>query len=134
MTRANPKDVAAIQRLRDMWVEAVVRRDAAALRELVTEDYEVWAHGAPTFRGRDTVETSMRSAMEKFDIEPGFEAIETVIAGDWAFQRGLEKMRVTPRGGGESQTREQRALLIMHRGADGQWRYARGMTNGLPSS
>lgn len=76
----------------------------------------------------------MRGAMEKYDISPGFDAVETIVAGDWAFQRGVERMTVTPRAGGESQTREQRALLILRRDGDGRWRYARGMTNGLPGT
>ena len=47
---------------------------------------------------------------------------------------GIERMRLTPRGGGPRQDLVQRALLIMRRGADGRWRYARGMTNGLPTA
>jgi ketosteroid isomerase-like protein len=54
------------------------------------------------------------------------------VSGDWAFERGIERITVTPLEGGDSQTATRRALLILHRHGDGRWRYARGMTNGLP--
>ena len=96
------------------------------------EDYEVWANGAPPLRGVDAAIEAMRGALARYHVEQGFEPLETVIAGDWAFERGIERMTVTPLGGGAPQTIEQRAFLILRRGADRQWQYARGMTNGLP--
>jgi ketosteroid isomerase-like protein len=74
----------------------------------------------------------MRGAMERYHITQSFEPAESVIAGDWAFERGIERMTITPVAGGPTQTMTQRALLILRRDADGQWQYARGMTNGLP--
>ena len=40
-------DRVAISALRDAWVAAVAEGDAPALADLVTHDYEVWAHGLP---------------------------------------------------------------------------------------
>jgi uncharacterized protein (TIGR02246 family) len=135
-TTANPDSVdrLAVERVRDAWVRAIAARDPNALRDFLTEDYEVWAHGAPPIRGIDGAVAAMRGALERFDIEQSFEPLETVIAGDWAFERGIERMTVTPVGGGPSRSASQRALLILRRGSDGRWRYARGMTNGLPAS
>jgi len=129
----HPADVAAIQELREAWVAAVARRDPTALADFLTDDYEVWAHAAPPLTGPSAAADAMRGALSRFDIDQRFEPIETVISGDWAFERGIETMRVTPRDGGESRTLTQRALLLMRRGADGRWSYARGMTNGLPT-
>lgn len=135
-TTAQPDSVdrLAVERVRDAWVRAIAARDPNALRDFLTEDYEVWAHGAPPIRGIDGAVAAMRGALERFDIEQSFEPLETVIAGDWAFERGIERMTVTPVGGGPSRSASQRALLILRRGSDGRWRYARGMTNGLPAS
>ena len=120
--------------LRAAWVAAVADRDPDVLRFLLAEDYEVWAHGAAPIVGPDAAIAAMRGALERFSIAQSFEPLETLIAGDWAFERGIERMTVTPRGGGASQQITQRAFLILRRGADGQWRYARGMTNGLPAT
>jgi ketosteroid isomerase-like protein len=126
--RATPAD------LRAAWVAAIAARDADALRPLLCDDYEVWAHAAPALSGADAAIEAMRSALARFVIEQSFDPIETVIAGDWAFERGVERMTVTPITGGPSQTIAQRALLILRRDRDGLWQFARGMTNGLPLS
>jgi ketosteroid isomerase-like protein len=132
MTRTVNVDRSTPAAVRDAWVGAVSSRNADALHQLLTEDYEVWAHGVASLCGPDAAVAAMRGALERYDVVQSFEPVETVIADDWAFERGIERMSVSPIGGGPTQTMEQRALLILRRGADGQWRYARGMTNGLP--
>jgi len=125
-------DRAAIDGVRDAWVAVVASGDASGLADLVTPDYEVWAHGAPALGGPQTVVAMMNAALAKYAVSQSYEATETVIAGDWAFQRGIERIRAVPHEGGPSQETAQRALLILKRCDDGRWRYARGMTNGLP--
>jgi ketosteroid isomerase-like protein len=120
--------------VRAAWVAAVAARDPDALRPLLTDDYEVWAHGAPPLTGVDGAVAAMRGAIERYDIVQSFDPLETIIAGEWAFERGVERMTVTPRDGTPPRSMSQRALLILRRGADGRWRYARGMTNGLPTA
>ena len=128
----HPAEESAIAALHGAWVGAVARGDVSALRALLADDYEIWAHGAPPLRGADAAARAVGAAAERYAIEQSFEPVETVVAGAWAFQRGIERMRVTPLAGGEPRVQEQRALLILRRGEDGCWRYARGMTNGLP--
>jgi ketosteroid isomerase-like protein len=41
---------------------------------------------------------------------------------------------VKPRAGGPGQVRRQRVFLILRRGADGQWRFARGMSQPGPTT
>ena len=119
--------------LRAAWIAAIDARDAQALRPLLTDDYEVWANGVEAFVGPDVAVAAMAAALGRNRVEQNFEPIETIIAGDWAFERGIERIAVTPIDGGPTRTAEQRALLILRRGDDGNWRFARGMTNGLPA-
>ncbi len=130
MTNAPDRSTPAA--VRAAWVAAVAARDADALRPLLADDYEVWAHGAPAIVGPDAAIAAFRGALAQFRIQQSFEPVESVIAGDWAFERGIERMVVTPLAGGEPRTLEQRTLLILRRDDDG-WRFARGMTNGLPA-
>jgi ketosteroid isomerase-like protein len=95
----------AIDALRDAWVAAVAAGDAGALRDMVTPDYEVWAHGAPTLAGPDAVVGAMRAALAKYAITQSYEPIETVVSGDWGFQRGIERIRAVPLDGGPGQRR-----------------------------
>jgi uncharacterized protein (TIGR02246 family) len=122
----------AIRALKERWIEAVRTGHAELLASLVTPDYEVWANGAPPFVGPDAVASAMGAAVAHYVVEPSFETQELIVAGDWAFERGIERLTITPRNGGAHESRAQRALLIYRRGADGEWRYARGMTNALP--
>ena len=134
MTVTSQASRATPAHLRAAWVAAIAARDADALRPLLSDDYEVWAHATPALTGADAAVEAMRGALQRFSIEQSFEPVETVVAGDWAFERGIERMIVTPIGGGPSQTMAQRALLILRRDHEGLWQFARGMTNGLPSS
>ena len=118
--------------LRATWIAAMAARDAEALRPLLSDDYEVWANAAAPLCGVDAAIAAMRAALERYHVEQSFEPVETVVAGDWAFERGFERMKVTSVDGGATQTVTQRALLILRRGPDGQWQFARGMTNSLP--
>jgi len=122
-------DLHAIDALRAAWTNAVAARNPDALKDLLTDDYEVWPQSAPPIVGPAAAAAAMRGAIDRFDIVQSFEAIETVVAGDWAFERGIERMTLTPRGGGETTNMEQRTFLIEHKGVDGKWRFARGMTN-----
>lgn len=127
-----PIDQSTPSAVRDAWIAAIAARDAESLRPLLTDDYEVWAHGVEPFVGPDVAVAAMAAALERNRVEQSFEPIETVIAGDWAFERGIERIEVTPLDGGPMRSASQRALLILRRGDDGRWRFARGMTNGLP--
>ena len=129
---SNDTALEAIDALRDAWVAAVATGDAGALHDMVTPDYEVWAHGAPALAGPDAVVAAMRAALARYVITQSYEPIETVVSGDWGFQRGIERIRAVPLDGGPVNDVMQRGLLIVHRGDDGRWRYARGMTNGFP--
>ena len=113
---------------------AVASGNAEALRPLIADDYVLWAHARPPLGGIEATIEAMKVAMQQFRIEQHFEPLETVVTGDWAFERGIETMTVTPMDGGPSRMMSQRALLILRRGSDARWRYARGMTNGLPVS
>ena len=134
MTSAPDSDLSAIAAVRSAWVQAVADANPKALQDFLADDYEVWAHGAEPIRGPAAAAAAMAGALSRFDIAQSFQPMETVVCGDWAFERGIETMILTPREGGEPREMVQRALLILRRGSDGRWRYARGMTNGLPGT
>lgn len=131
--RVTEAAAAAIGQLHEAWVATVRRGDAEGLRDLVTADYEVWAAGAPTIRGPDATVAGMAAALATYAVEQVFDSHELIVFGEWAFERGVESVRATPREGGPAVSRSQRAFLILRRDAVGRWRYARGMTGALPT-
>jgi ketosteroid isomerase-like protein len=120
--------------LRAAWIAAVAAGDADALRPLLAEDYEVWAHATASLCGIDATAAAMRAALARYHVEQSFEPVETVITGDWAFERGIETDDGDRRRRWNGPNGEATRMLILHRSADGQWRDARGMTNGLPTT
>ena len=75
-------DMAAVAAVRDAWVAAVAARDTEAITDLLTDDYEVWAHGVAPIHGPQAAVAAMRAALDRFTIEQRFEPIETVVAGE----------------------------------------------------
>lgn len=128
-------DEEAIGRLFRDWAEAGRRGEAEVLATLVTEDAEFWTQGSAAVRGRAAVRATMAAFFERFELEQDFEREELLLDGDLALVRGVEVNRVRPRDGSPplavTEIR-QRAFSILLRGADGAWRFARGMTNRPP--
>jgi uncharacterized protein (TIGR02246 family) len=118
----------AIDRLFADWMEAGKRGDVAAVVSLITEDAEFWTHGAPAVKGRQAVAAMMEGFFAGFHFEQSFEALERIVVDGWAFVRGFELNRVTPKGGETVEIR-QRAFMVLRRDEDGRWCFARGMTN-----
>lgn len=121
--------VNGINQTLEAWRNAVSAGDARTLAGLVTRDAEFWTHGQIPLAGRDSVRGAFQSLFDQYDFDQSFECHELVLSGDWAFLRGLEKNRLTSRTTDDTTHVRQRAFSLMHRDADGVWRFARGMTN-----
>jgi uncharacterized protein (TIGR02246 family) len=111
------------------FTDALRRGDCEALADLVTDDAEFWSPGAPAMQGRDHVRTAMREACEQYLVERSWEEIERVAGDDFMVSVGIERTRTTPRAGGEAVEVVQRGWTMARRGADGRWRFTRGITN-----
>lgn len=116
------------------WDAAIRAGDVPGLLALVTEDAEFWTSSQPAFKGREALGAVFEPLFQGFDLEQDFECEELIVAGDWAFARGTEINRLTPKGEGDPVRQSQRAFSVLHRGEDGVWRFARGMTNRPPQT
>jgi uncharacterized protein (TIGR02246 family) len=121
-----------IDQLYEAWRDAIRRGDVDAALELLTPDYVLWPAGAPPIEGREPVRALFTVALERYRIDPTFECEEGIESGDLAFERGWDVQTVKPRDGGPPQTSRQRVFLVLRRGEDGRWRYARGMSQPGP--
>jgi ketosteroid isomerase-like protein len=127
----NPAEQSSPEATTAAWMAAVANRDANGLRALLTDDYELWANGAPPVIGPDAAVQTIHNAISKFRIEQSFELRDTISASDFTFQWGVERITLIPVDGGDATTVLQRTMLLFRRGDDGRWRYARGMTNAM---
>ena len=111
------------------FIDALRRGDCDALAELVTEDAEFWTHGVAAMKGREHVRAAMRQACEQYVVERSWDEVERMCGDDFMVSVGVERTRATPRAGGDAVEVVQRGWTMARRGADGRWRFARGITN-----
>ena len=122
-----------IDRLYEAWGDAFHRQDLQAILDLLTPDYLLWPAGALPM-ARDSLEPRLVATLGAYEVTPSFEREERLVAGDLAFERGWDVQQVRPRAGGEMKTQRQRVFLILQRGTDGKWRFARGMSQPGPTA
>jgi uncharacterized protein (TIGR02246 family) len=126
-----PMEDDAIGALYREWADAFRHADVDRVLNLITPDYVLWASGMAPMT-RDVLRGMLEAAFAAYQVEPAFEREEQVVRGDIAFERGWDVQTVRPRIGGDVQVRRQRVFLLLQRGPDGAWRFARGMSQPGP--
>ena len=117
---------AAIDELYRAWSEAFRAADIDTIAGLLTADYLLFAQGGEP-AGIDALRPRLAQAFAAFDVTIEFEREERIVSGDLAYERGWDVQTVRPRAGGETRHQRQRVFLILQRGSDGRWRFARGV-------
>lgn len=80
--------------------------------------------GRDAIVGREAVRDHYGRLLGNVDMAIEAESLETVIAGDWAIDRGVTRGRVTTRGGGDRRLND-RYLMLLRRDANGSWKISR---------
>lgn len=116
----------SIDALYAAWADAFRRRDVDAVLRLLTDDYVLLRPGAARLTA-DAIGPALVAAFASFDIDIAFEREERVLSDDLAFEQGWDVQTLRPRAGGETRTQRQHVAVLLKRGSDGVWRFARGM-------
>src|ERR1041385_2212367 len=122
-----------IDELYQAWGEAFQSKNVDAILCLLTPDYVLWPAGAPAM-SRDSLVPRLAATLRSYDITPSFEREERLVAGDFAFERGWDIQQVRSRTRGDIKIQRQRVFLVLQRGVDGKWRFARGMSQLGPAA
>jgi ketosteroid isomerase-like protein len=122
-------DQAAIAAFNQRYVQAINDGDIATLSSLTTEDHIMIAPNRPPFVGKAANDAANGRTFRQFDIDETWTPLETVIAGDWAYQRGTYTVTATPKAGGTPRASRGNFLRIYQRQPDGAWRMIRDMFN-----
>ena len=118
-----------IDLLFEAWKAAVASKDVERVASLTTEDCEFWTNAAPPLVGRAMLRTALTSLYAAYTHRQDFERLELIVSDTLAFIRGIEHNVLRPTSGGPEVRRAQRAFIVVRKGPDGHWRFARGMTN-----
>jgi ketosteroid isomerase-like protein len=123
----------SIDRLYAAWRDAITRKDVEAIVGLLAPDYVLWAPNAAPMDIAQ-LRPRLRAALAIYDIEPSFEREEQIVSGSIAFERGYDVQVARPLAGGPVQVQRQRVFLLLVKGDDGEWRFARGMSQPGPTT
>lgn len=129
MTAPDP----AIEELYDAWRDAFARGSVPDVLALLTPDYTLWRPQAAPLR-IDEVRPQLEAAFGRYTIDARFERIECFVSGNLAIDCGWDIQTVRPRDGAEPRTMRQRVWVILRRGNDSRWRFARGMAQPGPEA
>ena len=118
-------DVAEIRRLSEAWTAAVAKADLAALEQLLADDVVVILSSGRELSGKEAVLEDLGDSLQQFQIDQSTSHEETIVAGEWAFDRATVHTTMTRRPAGTSQSYGSRTFTVMHRSAGGAWQIAR---------
>ena len=115
-----------IQRLRDEWIAAAERDDAAAVTALYTDDAVVTSPQDPAAVGREAIQALWT---RNFPMASGLQirSTRTAVGGDVAYDFGEYSQRITPPQG-EPMDLSGEYIVALERQADGSWKITRHLS------
>jgi ketosteroid isomerase-like protein len=124
-----------IERLYQSWSDAFARKDIDAIFGLLTDDYTLWMPGAPPV-DRDALRPRLTAALASYDLAPRFECLDRIVSGDFACDIGWDVQDVRPHAAADvpAIAQRQRVCLVLRRGSDSVWRFARGVSQPAPET
>jgi uncharacterized protein (TIGR02246 family) len=127
-------DVRTIRLMAAEWQRAENERDLSGILRMVTHDVVILRPQSDALHGRQALEDLYRRLWLEFDYRHTIRMQEVRVAGDMAFTWTIEEIVLTPRNGGHAFHLKGNGMSVLRRGVDGNWRFARAMTNALPSA
>jgi ketosteroid isomerase-like protein len=123
------EDLVAIAKFNERYLGAINTGDIATLSRLTTEEHVMLAPNRAPIVGKAANDAVNGAAFERFDFDESWNPEETILAGDWAYQRGTFTTAATPKAGGDKRVVSGAYLRIYRRQPDGEWRMIRDMFN-----
>jgi uncharacterized protein (TIGR02246 family) len=123
-------DLAAIEQTNAQTLRALNTNDLALMNSLVAEHHIMMIPGRPELTGRAAIEASNAHLVESYTNVEIWKPAETVVAGDWAYQRGSFDITLTPKKEGVRPIRSVgKYIHIYQRQPDGRWLMIRDIFN-----
>lgn len=124
-----PADLAAVDAVRDAYMDAVSAGDAEAIGNLYTADGISLPNHAATVSGRTAIVAHQQEMLSDYTVSMEIMPDETRTMGDFGFDRGRYRATMTPKAGGEPMTDEGRYIVLLQKEADGSWKVSRDLDN-----
>jgi uncharacterized protein (TIGR02246 family) len=122
-------DVEAINHVRKAHIAALNEGDVNAWVAAFTDDGVQMPPNAPANLGRENIRGWSQAFLAPFRVEFTLLVDEVQVAGDWAFERGMYTINLTPKAGGELIQDIGKYITIYERQPGGAWGMARDIWN-----
>jgi len=126
-----PDDVAAVNALRDKFMQAYNTGDATAVGNLYTTDAISAQTHQPTETGREAIVKGATGLFSQFNAKITLMADETKTMGDSAYDWGRYTVTLTPKSEGTPAppVDQGRYLVLLKKDTDGQWRLTKDISS-----
>jgi uncharacterized protein (TIGR02246 family) len=124
-TRSQDEEIQEIRRVEARWTAAVEAGDIQALGRLMTEDIVVIHGNGRMVCGKEAMMNDVARSLEDFSVRQTVASEETIVAGEWAFDRAKVHTVISSREGGETKQFDSRSVTILRKHSEVGWRVAR---------
>jgi uncharacterized protein (TIGR02246 family) len=125
ITSSPDEEIQEIRRLAIRWTAALEAGDIERLGQLMTEDIVVIHGNGRLVSGKEAVMNDTARSLEDFSVQQRVESEETVLAGEWAFDRAKVHTTITSRKGCDTKQFDSRTITILRKQSGLGWRVAR---------
>ena len=119
------EEIQEIRRVEVRWTAAVEAGDIEALGRLMTEDIVVIHGNGRLVCGKEAMMNDTARSLKDFSVRQTVESEETIVAGEWAFDRAKVHTVISTREGGETKQFDSRTVTLLRKHSEGEWRVAR---------
>jgi ketosteroid isomerase-like protein len=111
-------------------LQALNTNDLELMNSLVADNHIMMIPNRPELTGREAIIASNRNLVESWTNVEIWKPAETVVSGDWAYQRGAFDITLTPKKAGVRAIRSVgKYIHIYQRQPDGRWLMIRDIFN-----
>jgi ketosteroid isomerase-like protein len=126
MTTNSPnEEIQDIRRVAVRWTAAVEPGDLELLGRLMTEDIAVIHGNGRLVCGKEAAMNDFARSLQDFSVQQRVESEETIVAGEWAFDRAKVHTTISSRNGCDTKQFDSRSITILRKQGGLGWRVAR---------
>jgi len=114
-------DIDTINKMRDDFVSAFNAGDSVTVIGFLADDAIGMPPDVPAQVGKEIYGAFVEELMRTHDVNESVTALETVIAGDWAYDRGHWEATVKNKADGAQSEVGGDYLWILRKSTDGEW-------------
>ena len=124
-TNSLDEEIQEIRRAAIRWTAAVEAGDIERLGQLMTDDIVVIHGNGRMVCGREAVVRDLARSLDDFSVQQTIESEETIVVGEWAFDRAKVHTTISSRKSSDTKQFESRSVTILRKQSGLGWCVAR---------